>query len=144
MKKLEYDVLQMKIIDRKNYRKRLHSCITKNKHTCEYLDCDINFLKMWLESNFSENMTFENYGKYWQVDHVIPCAKFNLTNDDEIAHCFRWTNLQPLTIKENLSKHDNINSEEIINHYKKVKLFAKKYDINLPKLNYKKYIELEI
>ena len=106
----------------------------------KYIGCDLDFLKQWLESHFTEQMTFENYGSYWHVDHVIPCSKFNLENENEINNCFHWTNLQPLESSKNMSKSNKIDHDNIKSHYKKVKLFAKKHNINLPELNYKKYL----
>lgn len=122
---------------KKNLRKRLHYCLTKDRPTMEYIGCDLNFLKSWLKHNFTEEMTFENYGSYWHVDHVIPCAKFNFENENEIKACFSWYNLQPLEASKNMSKHDKINEQQIQTHYDKVKTFIteNKLDIQIPKLN---------
>ena len=38
----------------------------------------------------------ENYVKYWHIDHVIPCAKFNVSEVEEQQICFHWTNLCPM------------------------------------------------
>lgn len=129
---------------KKSLRVRIYISIKKNKPTFEYVGCDLEFLKAWLKSLFTEEMTFENYGTYWHIDHVIPCSKFNLEKENDIFNCFRWTNLQPLEANKNLSKRDNIEVNNIIDHYKKVKVFAKEKNIILPKFNYKKYIEIEI
>jgi hypothetical protein len=56
-----------------------------------------------LEKQFKDGMTKENYGK-WHIDHIKPCAAFNLINIKEQRECFHYTNLQPLWAKENLSK----------------------------------------
>lgn len=103
------------------------------------LDCDASFLKEWLQSNFKEGMTFENYGDHWHVDHIIPCSKFNLENDDEIKHCFRWTNVQPLEAKINLSKQAKINKKEITEHYRKVKCHATAKNIKIEDFDFTKY-----
>lgn len=129
---------------RRNLRRRILYCIRKDKSTMKYIGCDLDFLKKWLESLFTEEMTFDNYGSYWQVDHVIPCSKYNLENENEIYDCFMWTNLQPLETKENLSKSGSINNSLIKSHYKKVKKFAKENYIELPKLNYKEYLDNDI
>ncbi len=50
-------------------------------------------------------MTWENYGPVWHVDHIRPCAKFDLTDHDQQRACFHWTNLQPLFAKDNLQKN---------------------------------------
>jgi hypothetical protein len=77
----------------------------KSKRTLELLDCSLKFFKQYLESRFKQGMTWENYGK-WHIDHIRPCASFDLSKAEEQAKCFNYTNLQPLWAKENLSKKD--------------------------------------
>jgi len=85
-------------------------------------------------------MTWDNYGTYWHVDHVIPCSKFDLSYDENISHCFRWTNLQPLTGLENIKKQNRIDNVEVISHYKIVDMFAEENNIDIPDFNYEKYL----
>ena len=130
---------------KKNCRRRIWSILKnkggKNLHTIEYLDCDIEFLKKWLKYNFKDGMTFDNYGSYWHVDHVIPCARFDLKDPNQIAHCFHWINLQPMIGSINMSKHDNIDNIEIMSHYMIVEIFAVENNIEIPDVNYMKYYE---
>lgn len=42
------------------------------------------------------------------VDHVIPCAAFDMMSVDHQRVCFHYTNLQLLTPAENLSKNDSV------------------------------------
>lgn len=53
-------------------------------------------LKQYLESKFKPNMTWNNYGSSWHVDHIMPCASFDLTIFENQKKCFHHTNLQPL------------------------------------------------
>ena len=48
-------------------------------------------------------MSWDNYGD-WHVDHIRPCASFDLTNEDEQRICFHYKNLQPLWGPDNLEK----------------------------------------
>lgn len=49
-------------------------------------------------------MSWNNYGFYWSIDHVIPMAYFNLVNQNSQKICCNWTNMQPLMILENQKK----------------------------------------
>jgi 5-methylcytosine-specific restriction endonuclease McrA len=84
-------------------------------------------------------MNFENYGSHWHIDHVIPCSLFDLTSEDEIKNCFRWTNLQPLEAKINIIKNNNINQVEVISHYNKVNEYTKFKKKKLYNFDYNKY-----
>ena len=59
-----------------------------------------------LEAQFDENMTWDNYGSYWHVDHIKPKSLFNYTysEDKEFKKCWGLKNLQPLEARENLKK----------------------------------------
>jgi hypothetical protein len=76
------------------------------------LGCSIEYLKQHLQSKFYNRedglqMSFDNYGK-WHIDHIRPCASFDLSKPEEQARCFHYTNLQPLWKLDNLRKSDKI------------------------------------
>lgn len=110
-----------------NLRTRIGGLIkNKTKSTFEYLEMSKSDFKDWLEHQFDDNMTWENYGSYWQIDHVIPCASFDFTNEDDIKKCFHWSNMQPLESKKNNSKSAKILEDDIKKHEKKVEKYKKK------------------
>jgi len=86
-------------------RRRIHRLLNrkKDKHTTEYLGCNGKELYNHLEKQFKDGMTWENKGE-WHIDHIRPCASFNLELEEEIMKCFHYTNLQPLWATDNLSK----------------------------------------
>lgn len=57
-------------------------------------------------------MTWENYGE-WHLDHVIPCAAFDMLGDVQVAACFNWRNYRPLWERDNITKKDKFDSEEL-------------------------------
>jgi hypothetical protein len=65
---------------------------------------------MHIQSLFKDGMSWDNYGD-WQVDHIIPCAAFDLSNIDNQLICFNYKNLQPLWAIDNLIKKDKIEKE---------------------------------
>ena len=68
---------------------------------------NIEFVWNHLEKSFKPGMTRKNHGK-WHIDHIKPCASFNLTKPSEQRECFHYTNLQPLWASENLAKGSKI------------------------------------
>jgi len=77
--------------------------INNKKHTMEYLGCNKDTLREHIEKQFKDGMTWENQGQ-WHIDHIRPCASFNLYNEIERHMCFHYTNLQPLWAFDNISK----------------------------------------
>lgn len=97
---------------------RLRTCLKKNNiKFVEFLQCDIPFLKTWLDFNFTEGMNWNNYGSYWHIDHIIPCKFFKGKSVEEQYKCWVWSNLAPLESKKNASKGSKIDNE-LIEHYK--------------------------
>lgn len=67
-----------------------------------------------LESQFQPGMTWDNNGRGgWHVDHIIPIAAFDLTDPDQQAMCFHYSNQMPLWEQDNLSKGDRITPEAL-------------------------------
>jgi hypothetical protein len=75
----------------------------KSKSVLKLLGCTLEGFKVHLESKFTPGMSFSNYGK-WHIDHISPCARFDLSKASEQRKCFHYSNLQPLWAKDNLSK----------------------------------------
>jgi len=79
----------------------------KSNSTIKLLGCSIPELRKYLENKFKFGMTWENYGKVWEIDHIKPCASFDLSKPKEQRECFHYTNLQPLSVHENRIKSRN-------------------------------------
>lgn len=58
-----------------------------------------------LEAQFTEGMSWENYGK-WHIDHITAKAKFVIRSveDEDFKQCWALSNLQPLWALDNLKK----------------------------------------
>lgn len=79
----------------------------KNTSCINLLGCSIEDFKIHLELQFKNGMTWDNHGKFgWHIDHIKPCASFNLSDLDHQKKCFHYTNFQPLWWKDNILKSD--------------------------------------
>ncbi len=104
-----------------NMRKRMGKLmnalhIEKADHTLDLLDCTVTEYIRWLEYQFTEEMTWKNYGEYWSIDHVTPCNAYDLSNPEEQYECFNWKNTRPCECNENSSKRSKIIPELIESH----------------------------
>ena len=83
--------------------------VDKYSNTFDILPYTLEELISHLENNFTEGMSWENYGE-WHVDHIKPMASFTFDtiDDDSFNECWSLSNLQPLWAKDNLSKGSNI------------------------------------
>jgi hypothetical protein len=80
--------------------------------TMNLVGCSVEKLRIHLQKQFTNGMTWQNYGrKGWTIDHIKPCALFDLSKPKEQKKCFHYTNLQPLWYKDNCSKQDNYKEE---------------------------------
>jgi hypothetical protein len=94
-----------------NLRNRVYCAITKrykiNKSflALELLGCSVDECREYLELQFKEGMSWDNYGTHgWHIDHISPCASFDLTDPEQQKICFHYTNLQPLWATDNIKK----------------------------------------
>lgn len=90
---------------RKNTRKMVSRYMIgeKSMRTQQIIGCTYEELRLHLEQQFTEGMTWENYGiNGWHVDHIKPLAM--ASTEEEIIASNHYTNLQPLWCLDNLSK----------------------------------------
>lgn len=77
----------------------------KKQRTVTYLGCSIHELMEHLEARFKSGMNWSNFGsRGWHLDHIRPCASFDLSREAELKACFHFTNYQPLWASENTRK----------------------------------------
>lgn len=92
-----------------NLRSRLNKALKGNlkngSAVCD-LGCSIDELKLKFLPLFTEGMSWDNYGSLWHIDHIRPCASFDLTDPEQVKLCCHFSNLQPLWAADNLAKSD--------------------------------------
>ena len=91
-----------------NMRKRLRDFIRAGRayqvlRYHQMIGCTTKQLMEHIEAQFTDGMNWGNYGK-WHIDHLRPCASFDLTDQLEAEQCFHYSNLRPLWSSDNLAK----------------------------------------
>jgi hypothetical protein len=82
--------------------------IKKDTKTEEIIGCSWKEWHDWIESQFTEGMTWNNYGgkEGWSIDHYIPLI-YGKTKK-QIKKLNNYKNLRPMWLNENISKNDNL------------------------------------
>jgi hypothetical protein len=94
------------------YNAMLRIIVGKKSRTNELIGCSFEECKTHIENKFLEGMSWENYGLYtWHIDHIVPLS--SAKTEKELIELFHYTNLQPLWAKDNLSKYNKRNTNEI-------------------------------
>ncbi len=90
----------------------IHALKGKNKSlsTMFLIGCDIEYLMYCIQEQFTKGMSWDNHGRglngamEWHIDHIKPCAKFDLSDPKQQELCFNFKNLQPLWAEDNRKK----------------------------------------
>lgn len=88
-----------------NSFKRGKNKFQKNAKTETILGCTIEQFRKYIQSKFTEGMTFENYGK-WHLDHIYPVSLAK--DNEELIKLNHYTNFQPLWALENIRKGNRL------------------------------------
>lgn len=79
----------------------------------KFLGCTVEEFKAHLESKWLPGMSWDNYGAWvngeepkWNIDHMHPCAAFDLTRIENQKICFHYSNMRPLWGNDNYAKGD--------------------------------------
>ena len=90
--------LRLAIIHQKAYLSTIHKLI----------GCDIPTARAFLENQFDDWMSWENYGQgkgKWCIDHIQPIGNVDLYDSEAVKRVFHYTNMQPMEWMENIIKN---------------------------------------
>ena len=74
--------------------------LKKTEGTIELIGTSIQGYIDHLEKQFKPGMTWENWGKYWEIHHIKEIDRFNLTIKKERLKAFHYLNVKPITVEE--------------------------------------------
>ena len=74
---------------------------SKSAATEALLGICVDECRKYIEGLFTEGMSWDSN---IHIDHIVPCASFDLTDPEQQRRCFHYTNLQPLWGPDNLEK----------------------------------------
>lgn len=111
--------------NRRKFDKNINSAVYRSIKTDRrgnwerILNFNLDQLKQHLQKQFTTKMSWENYGKYWWVDKIIPRVAYNYQNikNNEFHKCWSLKNLRPLSKYECARKGSKV-FWELVEQYK--------------------------
>jgi hypothetical protein len=91
--KVYRNTLHFKIKD--NMRRRIRTALKKDngkktQRTMKLVGCTVEELKQHIEKQFKPGMSWKKRHLF-HIDHIIPCASFDLTKLSQQKKCFHYT-----------------------------------------------------
>lgn len=91
-----------------NLRIRLNEALRLQKKSRKFsslIGISLIEFRSYIEKQFCNGMSWENYGDLWHIDHIVPCRKFDHTIEEEKKKCWHYTNMRPLLAEDNFKKN---------------------------------------
>lgn len=92
-----------------------NASLGKNFRTTDLLGCDSGTLKLHFEALFKPDMSWDNYGRLWNIDHIYPLSRVNWENKEQVAMACNYKNLTPQYVWINNHKRAKLNYYETSN-----------------------------
>ncbi len=69
---------------------------------------DIENLRKWIEIQFKNGIGWEDFGKKWQFDHIIPVTYFDFSSELELKMCWNFTNIRVEEFQNNKDRGNRL------------------------------------
>ena len=73
-----------------------------------YFGLDIEYFREWIELQFKDGLSWENFAQNWQFDHIVPVAYFDFTNEEDLLLCWNFINIRVEGIENNKVRGNRI------------------------------------
>jgi hypothetical protein len=95
----------------RSLRSRMHHAVVGNQKVGSAVDdlgCSIEDFKTYISKQFKPEMTWDNYGPVWHLDHKRPLTKFALEDRLQFLEAAHFTNYQPMFKSNNVKKGNRL------------------------------------
>lgn len=98
-----------------NTRRQVHYVLNTsndNNAPLKLIGCTREHFKKYIISLLKNKDDYKLIGGEIQLDHIIPCSAWDLTNEFELKACFHYTNYQPMYRIDNIKKGNKYNPDD--------------------------------
>lgn len=73
-----------------------------------YFGIDIKGFRNWIQMQFTGDLSWDNFGKNWQFDHIVPVTFFDFSNDGDLRLCWNFTNIRVEEFQKNKDRSNRL------------------------------------
>ena len=73
-----------------------------------YFGLDIEYFREWIQLQFKDGLSWDNFAQNWQFDHIVPVAYFDFTNEEDLLLCWNFINIRVERIEHNKIRGNRI------------------------------------
>ena len=59
-----------------------------------YFGIDNKGFREWIELQFADELTWENFSEKWQFDHILPVSYFDFNDKEDLKMCWNYINIR--------------------------------------------------
>jgi len=95
-----------------------------NKNICvayaPYFGLDVKNMRQWFEYQFQDDISWSDFGKKWQFDHIIPVTYFDFREEEELKMCWNFTNIRVENFQKNKDRGNRLDVLAAKAYFKKL------------------------
>lgn len=88
--------------------RRFYNNDFKSKKIDELISTNRENFRSHINRFLLPEMSKENFGKTWSLDHIVPVELFDLSNQEEVKLCYHFINYMPMLIQDNRLKGGSV------------------------------------
>ena len=73
-----------------------------------YFGLNIEYFREWIQLQFKDGLSWDNFAQNWQFDHIVPVAYFDFTNEEDLLLCWNFINIRVERIEHNKIRGNRI------------------------------------
>jgi len=109
--KLEVDDALLKFREKRKWQLALRRYILEKKASAQYapyFGLGIEEYREWIELQFTEEINWDNFGKAWQFDHIVPVVYFDYSIEEDLKLCWNFINVRVEKLELNNARGNRI------------------------------------
>jgi len=86
---------------------------SRGEATFQEVGCTREVFKGWIQQQFSPGQSWDNYGRVWQIDHILPQSWFRRLPRERDLLMNHYKNLRPLDASHNLRRLNRMTQADL-------------------------------